>query len=411
MTRVLYLTTYSPTYLAACVTTLGRHGRRDFAWQQANLFRDSYGWADFWTRPLAQHGFELFYAIANVQPLQHAWAREHGMSVDDERWPLQIALAQAADYRPEIVFVDEYRTFDATFLRELRARCPTIRAIVGHCGAPHRGYDAFACYDLVLSNIKAFVDEFRAQGLRAEHLPHAFSTLVPQRMAPAHAARIPFSFVGSLLPQADHHVDRIATLQQMVLATPILLFAPGAGIGSRDRLTLAAKRALWPLAHRLVALPIGRRLLARMPALDRLAASATAPARWRGLDPVLARRLRPPRYGLAMFDLLAHSDLTFNQHIDVARGNASNMRLFEATGVGSCLLTDALPDLAELFEPDREVATYGSPAEAVDKAQYLLTHDAKRREIAAAGQRRALRDHTFEQRAPLLAQHLRSALG
>ena len=44
---------------------------------------------------------------------------------------------------------------------------------------------------------------------------------------------------------------------------------------------------------------------------------------------------------------------SLNRHIDVAEGYANNMRLFEATGVGALLLTEAAPNLADLFEPGR----------------------------------------------------------
>jgi spore maturation protein CgeB len=75
------------------------------------------------------------------------------------------------------------------------------------------------------------------------------------------------------------------------------------------------------------------------------------------------------------------------------------MRLFEATGMGACLLTDWKTDLQDIFEPDKEVVAYRSAEECVEKVNYLLHHEKERQAIAAAGQRRTLRDHTFAQRA------------
>jgi spore maturation protein CgeB len=91
-----------------------------------------------------------------------------------------------------------------------------------------------------------------------------------------------------------------------------------------------------------------------------------------------------------------------NTHIDASAHSASNMRLYEATGVGSCLLTDWKNNLADLFEPGTEVVTYRSAAECIDKARYLLAHDEQRQRIAAAGQARTLRDHTVAQRVAQL---------
>jgi hypothetical protein len=47
--------------------------------------------------------------------------------------------------------------------------------------------------------------------------------------------------------------------------------------------------------------------------------------------------------------------VALNRHIAAAEGHANNMRLYEATGVGTCLLTDRGSNLGELFEVGREV--------------------------------------------------------
>ena len=40
-----------------------------------------------------------------------------------------------------------------------------------------------------------------------------------------------------------------------------------------------------------------------------------------------------------MYNILSRSKISFNRHINVAENNANNMRLYEATGMGSLLLT------------------------------------------------------------------------
>lgn len=75
--------------------------------------------------------------------------------------------------------------------------------------------------------------------------------------------------------------------------------------------------------------------------------------------------------------------------------------------MGTCLLTDWKPDIHLLFEPDREVATFRSGEECVEKALWLLDHPDQREAIARAGRARTLREHRFEDRAPVLAAVLR----
>jgi len=111
-----------------------------------------------------------------------------------------------------------------------------------------------------------------------------------------------------------------------------------------------------------------------------------------------------------MFQQLHDSRVALNTHIDISPVNASNMRLFEATGVGACLLTDWKANLSELFQPDAEVVAYRDAGECVEKVKYLLAHEAERRRIAVAGQRRTLRDHTFESRAAQIDGIIHEAL-
>jgi spore maturation protein CgeB len=110
----------------------------------------------------------------------------------------------------------------------------------------------------------------------------------------------------------------------------------------------------------------------------------------------LFEKIKPPLWGRDMYALLRRSQITLNHHGDVP-AYANNMRLYEATGMGCLLLTDYKDDLNEMFEPEREVVTYRDAAECVDKAIFYSDdrNHAARDRIAAAGQIRTLRDHTY----------------
>src|SRR5262249_18735062 len=121
-------------------------------------------------------------------------------------------------------------------------------------------------------------------------------------------------------------------------------------------------------------------------------------------------RNRGTAWGLAMYQLLQRSKITLNHHINMAESYANNMRLYEATGVGTCLVTDWKPNLGEMFEPGKEVAAYRSPQECRDLINYYLAHDAEREALARAGQQRTLRDHTYERRMQELVELVRKRL-
>lgn len=73
-------------------------------------------------------------------------------------------------------------------------------------------------------------------------------------------------------------------------------------------------------------------------------------------------------------------------------------RTFEVPGSGGFLLTEAVPHLEEYFVPGREVAVYETTDDLVEQVAYWLDHPRERAAIAEAGHRRALADHTYDQR-------------
>jgi hypothetical protein len=108
---------------------------------------------------------------------------------------------------------------------------------------------------------------------------------------------------------------------------------------------------------------------------------------------------KPPLYGIEMFKAISRSKIGFNLHGEIAGDYAANVRLFEITGVGSCMVTDMKKNLGELFEIDKEVVAFNSGDECVEKIKWLIDHPKEREEIAKAGQKRVLKDHTFRIRA------------
>jgi spore maturation protein CgeB len=74
------------------------------------------------------------------------------------------------------------------------------------------------------------------------------------------------------------------------------------------------------------------------------------------------------------------------------------LRDFEAPMCGAFYLTEHQPELAEFFEIGREIETFHTEAELVDKARYYLQHEDAREKIRQAGHERARRDHTWQKR-------------
>lgn len=104
----------------------------------------------------------------------------------------------------------------------------------------------------------------------------------------------------------------------------------------------------------------------------------------------------------------AAARLVLNVHREsmVENGWSPATRMFEAAGAAACQVTDAWTGLEEFFEPGKEILV---AHDAEDVARWVReTDDAGARRIGEAGWRRALRDHTYGQRALLLDSILRA---
>lgn len=80
----------------------------------------------------------------------------------------------------------------------------------------------------------------------------------------------------------------------------------------------------------------------------------------------------------------------------------TNVRTFEICGAGAFQITDWRPGLSQLFDLGREIVTFDDVADLRGKIDHYLVADDERREIADAGHRRAVRDHTYAHRLRLL---------
>lgn len=78
-----------------------------------------------------------------------------------------------------------------------------------------------------------------------------------------------------------------------------------------------------------------------------------------------------------------------------------NARTFEVAGIGGFQLSNA-PGVADYFEPGVEIAVFKGPRELREAVLYYLHRPEERRAIAARGQARAYRDHTYERRLSCL---------
>ncbi len=127
---------------------------------------------------------------------------------------------------------------------------------------------------------------------------------------------------------------------------------------------------------------------------------------------LIQRRYKNTFAGQAYFDDMARTysaaRIAFNRSIR----NDVNMRVFEAVGCGSLLMTNDLSDngLDELFRDGAHLATYRDGGDLLDKLGFYLEREALRERIAAAGRAEAIAKHTYAHRMETILRRAEETL-
>jgi len=362
--RVLLIHTYYPQFLAEFYRNDPDASSLPFEAQRRRLLDAGFAVADAYSHGLRGAGCVAEDLVLNADPLQQRWAVEHGLSpngnLHDQR--RQVLFAQVQEFQPDVLYVFEWCPAGDDFLESVKMH---VGLLVGQVASPLRPERTYVAYDLMISSWPPLVDYFRAQGLAAEALRLAFDHRVLHNLSDRRE-HYDVTFVGGYAPS---HTHRLAWLEKLCGALPVDVFGYG-----------------WD----------------------------TVP-----VDSPVRRRLHGPVWGRDLYRTLRASQVTLNCHarIDV-RGSvstrfANNMRLYEATGAGTCLVTETRENLAELFRPGEEVVAFRDDEECIEQVRSLLDSEPRRAAVAHAGQQRTLRDHTYRTRmmelAELLGRYVRRA--
>jgi hypothetical protein len=338
-----------------------------YAEQQAAIHAGLFGEAPFQADALRALGHEADVIVTNAHVAQRAWAREQGATGLARRpwdvrlrrgfvpWPTRtstetnwkVLFAQVRDYRPDVIYVGIMDTMPAGVAAQLKTM---TRLLVAQVATALPADLSYRDYDLVVSSIPAQVDSFRAEGSDAEWVPLAFEPSVLDKIPLVHRD-VPVSFVGSF---TNRYSDRLGIVEAVARVAPL---------------------RTWTWNVDLV------------------------PA-----DSPIRSTVQGAAWGRDMYQVLARSLMTLNTHGRISGEDANNLRLYEATGMGTLLVTDARRNMSQLFDVGSEVVTYRDAEECARMVRYYLDHPAEAASIAAAGQRRTLRDHTWANRMARIAE-------
>jgi len=105
------------------------------------------------------------------------------------------------------------------------------------------------------------------------------------------------------------------------------------------------------------------------------------------------------------YDLLRSSKIVVNIHRD-EEADIGNIRCYEVTGLGTCLLTDRGGPLSKRFDLENDIVTFNSIEECISKIDFLLKNPHERERIARNGQRKTLEKYTVRDQCKAISDIL-----
>lgn len=355
-------------------------------------------WASGWEKALEEQEYPALTIPTNIQQFIKKWAEENYFPTFDNT---QIIVEMLKRFGPDILFYDLY---DIDLLKQIKAVIPSIKLVAMWKGSSSVDSEIFKHIDLTISCAPEEVVRLNKMGLKAEHLHHAFNETILQLTEPA-TEHFDVVFIGQIFKSIGFHINRDVLLSKLVKEISLEIFSSAYDLKYSDFAYHFLKKTI--LTSLIPFYYSAEKITGKYK--SQLEKSLTYPITPYSLR--LRKSLRSSVYGKKMYDVINASKVVLNIHADSSPTYASNMRLFETTGVGSCLLTDWKVNINELFKEDKEVVTFRSEQECVEKAKWLLNNSEERNKIALAGQRRVFSSHLFKHRVPefleIVKKHLK----
>lgn len=322
-------------------------------------------------------GWETQLVVPNFRVMQDAWRKENGFSKTIAAgWDYgpHIARLPGADklalfvnhlhstiyeqvklFKPDVVYVQDLNLIPPALIKKIRE---FTNLVVGEIASPLPPWRLIKSYDMVLSALQPLVEELNRRGMRAHWVPLGFDIRNWEDVNNEVSNRsVDVSFVGS-----------ISRLQKMTL----------------------------PLISRI------------SESVDNFSVYGPRESGIALADHGMKDLYRGTAWGSQMFEIFARSKIVVNRHGEIAKGHATNMRMYESTGMGALLITDATKNLEELFTVNEEVVTYSDPDDAADRIVNLLGNDSEIQRIALQGQNRTHQEHTYSHRVQNMLEHIGS---
>lgn len=343
------------------------------------LMDDCFAECDFIHYELRKLGVDSQIVVFNDEKLQRKWKSEF-----KDKSLFEIVTEQIKKINPDVLYVSDMSIFSASELKYLRTFTKNNCKYVGwHFSQVPYYADVLAQYDQIYTGSKFLQNQISKYVKDIRLLYHAFNEKLLS-VLPNVPKENSLVFPGSIIIGEEFHngrVDLIGKLKKYEI--PCSYYGSLYGSFMPKNLRQA----------------IGMIYRHKVPSLFYIRT-----------EKMIKENIHAPVFGLEYYKVINNYTVCVNQHAKIAGTGAGNMRMFEATGLGVCLLTDARDENSDLFDIANEIVTYNSYDELIEKAKWLLENPKEAEKIAKNGQSRTLRCYSYRNKAEKMNSFIKEIL-
>lgn len=340
-----------------------------------DILYDSNAECDFIHTELHKLGVESSLYFLNLEDLQRSWNPDVA-----QKTLFEIFCEQLRIEKPDILLISDIGSFTIEQIKALREILPKHAKITGwHFTVVDDYYrEIFKYFDQLYTGSIYFCNLIAPHCKDVRLLRHAFSPVICERIKQRETINNAV-FAGSIFLGENIHTNRVDMLYSLLSNDiPIKFYGSIYGSFYPDSIKECIKQFIkndFLLKQRKCA------------------------------ENLIKKAAFSDVFGLDYYQVLADHSLCINSHAPIAATGTGNMRMFEATGVGACLVTDYREENALLFDIKNEIVVYKDNDELREKTRWLIDHPAEAKRIAIAGQKRTLRDYTYKNKAESLHEY------
>jgi spore maturation protein CgeB len=368
-------------------------GNLSFEEHRQKIFDDHFGWPSELATYMNKNGYEVEFIIDNDELLQKKWAKENNLKdINQSMWKELIVLNQIYEFKPDLLLIPNPKIDTYVYIDGAKGDYKKLAFYLGHDLSNEK---LIKQADILFTINKKYVYDRFPNIENLYHLGVAFPYEVLEKTRDV-KVKYDVIFTGSISSQHTRRAEVLAYLVKNNIDLRIY------GCVTRTNLIGKVRKVAGDIIKR-------KSFIKALESIKDIVIPSDS--EFDRNAKILSKVCLSPVYGVDYYQCLASARICLNIHIDISTKFSGNIRMYESTGVGTCLLTDKKETNGDLFEVNKEIIEFDSKEgllkilEDVKNNNYIEVD-----KIAERGQKKTLTKYSTDKMFSVIETALKSAM-